>query len=81
MLHFPGCFERLRANETGHPARSNGRLEENDITPWQRKSKIEQQIYGNEFRSVGYGAIKLLLRDQGDICGNSCEGGGCDLRG
>ena len=81
MLHFPSCYEWLRAIETGHPALPNRRLKQNDLTPRQRKPIIEQQIYGNDFESVGYGAIKVLLRDQGDICGNSCEGGGCDLRG
>ena len=39
-------------------------------------------VYGNEFASVGQGGVKVQVAEQGDVCGNACEGGSsCDLTG
>ncbi|CAM9864938.1 unnamed protein product, partial [Ectocarpus sp. 4 AP-2014] len=38
-------------------------------------------VYGNDFNAVGEGALKVLVGEQGDICGNTCEDGSCALVG
>ncbi|CAN0370532.1 unnamed protein product [Pylaiella littoralis] len=42
---------------------------------------VNNSVYGNRFLAVGFGAIKILVAGQGDICGNSCEDGSCGLTG
>lgn len=40
-----------------------------------------RQVYGNDFNAVGQGALKVLVGEQGNICGNTCEDGSCSLTG
>ena len=41
----------------------------------------EKQVYGNDFSAVGNGALKVLVGEQGDICGNTCVDELCALTG
>ncbi|CAM9864734.1 unnamed protein product [Ectocarpus sp. 4 AP-2014] len=42
---------------------------------------VNNSVYGNDFYAVGVGALKVLVGEQGDICGNTCEDGSCSLTG
>ncbi|CAM9793899.1 unnamed protein product [Ectocarpus fasciculatus] len=42
---------------------------------------VGNSVYGNDFNAVGQGALKVLVGEQGDICGNTCEDGSCSLTG
>ncbi|CAM9939140.1 unnamed protein product [Ectocarpus sp. 6 AP-2014] len=42
---------------------------------------VGNSVYGNDFNAVGEGALKVLVGEQGDICGNTCEDGSCSLVG
>ncbi|CAM9380859.1 unnamed protein product, partial [Laminaria digitata] len=42
---------------------------------------LGNNVYGNDFNHVGFGAIKVNAIDQGDVCGNTCEDGDCEISG
>ncbi|CAM9617951.1 unnamed protein product [Ectocarpus sp. 12 AP-2014] len=42
---------------------------------------VGNSVYDNDFKTVGHGALKVLVGEQGIICGNTCEDGSCKLTG
>lgn len=42
---------------------------------------VKNEVYGNVFKNVQSGSLDVEFEDQGEICGNTCTEGNCNVIG